>query len=669
MSLPPGFLDDLRARVSLAKVVERKVTWDKRKTNAAKGDYWACCPFHQEKTSSFHVEDRKGFYYCFGCHAKGDAITFLKDAENMSFMEAVEALAGEAGLPMPERDPEAAKREDRRATLSDVMEEAVKFFRLQFRAGKGQTARDYISRRGLTEATVERFEIGFAPDSRTALRDHLTGKGLEPKLLDETGLVIAPEDGGAPYDRFRGRVMFPIRDARGRCIAFGGRALSPDARAKYLNSPETALFDKGRSLFHFGPAREAAGRKGALVVAEGYMDVIALAQAGFDHAVAPLGTAITEDQLRLMWRIADEPVIALDGDEAGLRAAMRLVDVALPLLGPGKSLRFAMMPAGNDPDDLIRAEGPAAMQAALDRAAPMVELLWRRETEDQVFDSPERRSALDERLRAALSKIVDANLRAHYGQAINERRKTLFAPAGGRAGAPPRGGYRPNGRDGARGGRGRRGFLGFGEGFAAMPSADLKSSALARASGREAEARGREAALLLTLLNHPALAERRIEALEEVDFLCRDLDVLRRALISAVTRHDETPDRSALLEEIESRAGMNPLKVLMSAPPARSLGFAAPGADGALAEYGFEETLSRHRALMLSIREVAEAETELSADAGEDVDRRLEAVSNRRFREASPSPPDAGEDETHLSERLRHAIERKIWIKRRDGRN
>lgn len=663
MALPPGFLDELRTRVSLAKIIERKVTWDQRKSQPAKGDYWACCPFHQEKSSSFHVEDRKGFYYCFGCHAKGDAITFLKEAENMDFMEAVQVLAQEAGMPMPERDPEAAKHQDRRAKLVEVMEIAAQFFRLQFRAAKGQEARAYIQRRGLTEATVDRFEIGFAPDSRNTLKEHLTSKGINIKTMDETGLVIVPDDGGTPYDRFRGRVMFPIRDARGRCIAFGGRALSADARAKYLNSPETPLFDKGRSLYHHGPAREAAGKKGALIVAEGYMDVVALAQAGFAHAVAPLGTAITEDQLRLMWRIADEPVIALDGDKAGLRAAMRVIDIALPMLEPGKSLRFALMPEGQDPDDLIKAQGAGAMQSALDKALPMVELLWRRETEDQVFDSPERRSALDARLRAALSKIGDQNLRAHYGQAIKERRAQLFAPAAAQSGNQTS--FKP------AQGKGRRfgGVPSWVMQGGAMPSAEVKSSALARAGGIEAEARGREATMLLTIINHPKLAESRIEALEDMEFVCRDLETIRRALISAVTNDDVTADPSEWLAEIERSIGQPPLPVLMSTPLGREARFAAPDADEDVAEYGFLELLSRHRALVAFFREVREAEMEMAEDVGEELDRRLEAASNRRFSDAVPQFPDADEDEAHLSEKLKNAFNDQIWVKRNKGRS
>ncbi|QIE55914.1 DNA primase [Pikeienuella piscinae] len=651
MSLPPGFLDEIRARVSLAGVIGRKLSWDQKKTNAAKGDYWACCPFHQEKTSSFHVDDRKGFYYCFGCHAKGDAFTFLKDAENMGFMEAVETLARDAGLEMPERDPREAARHDRRASLVEVMELAAAFFRLQLRAGRGQEARDYIRRRGLAEATVERFEIGFAPDTRNALRNHLEGKGVTLKAMDEAGLVIVPEDGGAPYDRFRGRVMFPIRDTRGRCIAFGGRALSADARAKYLNSPETALFDKGRTLFNHGPARSAAAKRGALVVAEGYMDVIALAEAGIDHAVAPLGTAITEDQLRLMWRIADEPVIALDGDRAGLKAAERLIDLALPLLEPGRSLRFALMPEGRDPDDLIRAEGPAAMKAALDRALPMVELLWRREVEGAVLDSPERWAALDKRLHTALATITDQNLRKHYHLALKERRKKLILSSQG-----TRKDAKPFWREQTLGARAPS-FR------TAPPTPEVKSSALVRATGREGEARGREAVLLLTLISHPALAERRIEALEDIEFLCSDLETLRRALISACEGHNAAEDSSAWLEMIEREIGESPLGRLMAIPQARETGFAAEDAGEDVAEHGFEETLARHRAVLALAREIAEAEIEMTQGAGEDLDRRLETVSLRHFREAAPALPESDDDESHLAARLARASESKIWIK------
>jgi DNA primase len=387
---------------------------------------WAPCPFHQEKSASFHVDDSKGFYYCFGCHAKGDAISFIRETENVGFIEAIEILAQEAGMPVPKRDPHAQEKSEQRSELTDVMEQAVQFYRLQLKTAPASEARAYLARRGLSEAIQDRFDMGFAPDVRQGLLQHLTAKGVTPDQLVAAGLCARPEDGGAPYDRFRGRILFPIRDARGRCIALGGRSLDPNARAKYLNSPETVLFDKGRNLYHLKPAREAAGKGQPLIVAEGYMDVIALVEAGFGAAVAPLGTAVTEHQLALLWRIAPEPIIALDGDTAGLRAAYRVIDLALPLMEAGQSLRFAVMPEGQDPDDVIRAGGPSALQTLLDKAMPMVDLLWQREIQGKVFDSPERRAMLDKGLREKIAMIRDPSIRSHYGSAIKELRWALF---------------------------------------------------------------------------------------------------------------------------------------------------------------------------------------------------------------------------------------------------
>lgn len=428
MSLPPGFLDELRGRLSLGQVVGRKVMWDNRKSNAGKGDLWAPCPFHQEKTASFHVDDRKGYYYCFGCHAKGDAISFVRETENVGFMEAVEILAREAGVPMPQRDPQAQERSDRRAELANVMDDAVRYYQLQLKTNVASEARGYLERRGISDAVLERWEIGFAPDQRQGVLSHLTGKGYRAEDVIECGLAARPDDGGAPYDRFRGRIIFPIRDVRNRAIALGGRAMDPNARAKYLNSPETILFDKGRSLFNHGPARAASGKGKPLIVAEGYMDVIALVEAGFEASVAPLGTAITESQLQLLWRMHPEPTIALDGDQAGLRAAMRLIDLTLPLLEPGHSLRFALMPDGKDPDDILRDQGSAALSRILEASIPMVDLLWQRETEGKMFDSPERRAGLEKAFRDRLLLIKDPSIRHHYQAALKDRMWQHFRP-------------------------------------------------------------------------------------------------------------------------------------------------------------------------------------------------------------------------------------------------
>ncbi|WP_341864046.1 DNA primase [Gymnodinialimonas sp. 57CJ19] len=532
MSMPPGFLDELRTRTSIVQVVGRKVMWDNRKSNQAKGDMWAPCPFHQEKSASFHVDDRKGFYYCFGCQAKGDMFKFVQETENVGFMEAVQILAAEAGMPMPERDPRAQQKADKNTELAKVTEAAVQHFRLQLKTQAASDARAYLEGRGMDAATLDRFEIGFAPNARQGIHQTLIDKGMAEEDVILAGLSTRPDDGRAPYDAFRDRIIFPIRDARGRCIGFGGRAMAADARAKYLNSRETPLFDKGRALYNHGPAREAAGKGQPLIVAEGYMDVIALVKAGFGAAVAPLGTAITEDQLRLMWRITDEPIIALDGDKAGLRAAMRLVDLALPLLEGGKSLRFVILPEGQDPDDLIRAQGAAAMQALLDKAQPMVTLLWQRETEGQVFDSPERRAALDGRLRTALQRITDPGLRRHYADAIAELRGALFRP------------QQSNWQQGKGQGAWKKGGAWKGRGFAEaqMPLAATR----ARVGALSGESL-RTGLIVATCIRFPEL----IDVFEDrLDRLTpRDPD---HARLSAHLLRTQTRDAATLLDELNA---------------------------------------------------------------------------------------------------------------------
>ena len=432
MSLPPGFLEELRARISVSQVVGRKVSWDMKKSNQSKGDMWAPCPFHQEKTASFHVDDRKGFYYCFGCHAKGDAISFVKETENVNFIEAVEILAKEAGLQMPQQDPLAKEKSSYRDELFKIMELSVRFYQRSLSSAKGERAREYIKSRQLTSKIIDDFELGFAANNRTDLFDYLSDKNIPEQHIIDTGMCLRPDDGGTVYDRFRDRIMYPIRDSRGRCIAFGGRAMSKNARAKYLNSPETKLFDKGRSLYNFSTARAALNSQSSLIVAEGYMDVIALSQANFKASVAPLGTAITKDQLTLIWRISPEPVIALDGDRAGIGAAYRLVDVALPLIETGKTIKFALMPEGYDPDDLIKERGRDAMQNFVDQSISLADLLWRRETEGFSFNNPEARADLDKRLDLALSNIRDRQLKYHYQQHFKDLKWDAFTKKSGR---------------------------------------------------------------------------------------------------------------------------------------------------------------------------------------------------------------------------------------------
>jgi len=598
MSLPPGFLDELRTRTSLAQVVGRKVMWDTRKSNQGKGDMWAPCPFHQEKTASFHVDDRKGYYYCFGCHAKGDAIKFVQDTENVSFMEAIEILTGEAGMQMPARDPQAQQKADRRTQLLEVTEAAQKFFRMSLRTGAAGAARDYLVRRGLSDAAQERFGIGFAPDGWQNLWDHLQGKGVGADLIHAAGLAKPSQKGGKPYDVFRNRIMFPIADPRGRVIAFGGRAMDPNDGAKYLNSPETDLFDKSRTLYNHGPAREAAGKGLPLLVAEGYMDVIALSEAGFGASVAPLGTAVTESHLQMLWRISDEPIIALDGDTAGVRAALRVIDIALPLLAAGKGLRFALMPEGKDPDDLIRAEGAGAVQAVLDQAMPMVRLLWQRETEGKVFDSPERKASLDKALREKIKLIQDPNLRSHYGEEIKHLRWNLFRPA--RAG-------------GAR------------KAWSAQPQvwAETKSSLLV-AAGDTAQDRLREGVILAAVLSTPEIAEEFEPQLERM--VCSDPDCAR--LRDAILRNAGGPDdlRAKVTEEL----GPEPLETLLSARHVAVVPCVRTPGNIDMARMTVAEALAKLEAQRGLKAEIAEAEHDLNALADEVLTRRLRDAAKAR---------------------------------------
>jgi len=679
MALPDGFLDELRNRVSIAQVAGRKVTWDSHKSNPAKGDMWAPCPFHNEKTASFHVDDAKGFYYCFGCHAKGDALSFVRETENVGFMEAVEILASEAGMTMPAPDPQAAKRAEKRAGLAEVMEMAVAWTRMQLSSAAAQAARDYLNRRGLTPETLKTFEVGFAPDNRTAMLNHLRDKGVPEADIVAAGLAIKPDDGGKPYDRFRGRIMFPIRDARGRAIAFGGRAMDPNARAKYLNSPETPLFDKGRALYNIQAAREASGKTGALIVAEGYMDVIALSQAGLAHAVAPLGTAITDNQLQMLWRICPEPVIALDGDRAGIDAAIRLIDVALPMLDPGRALRFCLMPEGQDPDDLIKAEGPAAMLALLEKAVPMVDLLWRRETEGKSFDSPERRAALDARLRDALRLIRDPILQSHYRDAIREKRADLFgtpspsARNGGRDDGRP-GGFGGSGGYGGRGNRPWNGRSSRGRDAPAMPLPSTRASILARPDTDTSfsAARIRESAILMGCLNHPTLLGDLEAELDAMRFLCPDLDGLRRCILqvaeAALNAEGITLDASAFRAEVARLQGSEPADILMAVGQVRDNPHLRSTAEASTALVLIREEMTKHRATIGAEAERLEAETEITGVADEGLTWRLGQASAAR--EASmrsrASDPNGGEEDTAaLSNALQDMIEREIWRKRR----
>jgi DNA primase len=585
MAFPPSFLEELRNRVSLAQVVGRRVKLIRRGR-----EHTGLCPFHNEKTPSFTVSEEKGFFHCFGCGAHGDVIGFVMRAGNLSFPEAVEQLARQAGLPIPEMAPGDRERAERATTIANALEAAAKWFESQLAGQSGAGPRRYLEGRGVAAETAARFRLGYAPAARTAMKEALLARGLAEPLLVEAGLLVKPEDGGAAYDRFRDRLMFPISDRRGRVIAFGGRALG-DGKPKYLNSPETPLFHKGRTLYNLALAREAAREAGTVIVAEGYMDVIALAQAGFAHAVAPLGTALTEEQMEELWRLAAEPILCFDGDAAGLRAAYRAAERCLPLLKPGRSFRFALLSGGQDPDDLVRGGGAAAMAAVLEAAVPLAEMLWRMQAEGRPLDTPERRAAMEKALMDLVGAMRDTTVQGYYRRHFQERLRQAFAPAprpGG--GRPPQRGARPAGP--------------------AVPPPP--------------PAARRERLLLAVALQHPDLAARHAEDLAGIELESRDLDSLRGAILHETSRAPGL-DSAALRRHLCEHGFAELVEQLVGSDVKHLESFARPDASLAEAEAGWMHTLARQRRRGLK-GEVADAGAVLAKDWSEDSLNRLKGL-------------------------------------------
>ena len=530
MAFPPQFLDELRVRASLVGVVSRRVKLIKKGR-----EFHGLCPFHNEKSPSFTVNEEKGFFHCFGCGAHGDAIGFEMRAHHLSFTEAVERLAAECGLEVPKATPEERRIEARRASFHDAMEAGCQFFEKQLRGPLGRDGLAYLRDRGLSDETIARFRLGWSPDGREALKTALMSEACPESLLTEVGLLKKPDNGGASFDFFRGRVMFPVTDRRGRVIAFGARTLG-DGQPKYLNSPDTPLFHKGSTLYGLAHARETARERNMVMAVEGYMDVIALHQAGFGFAVAPLGTALTEAQIEELWRLADEPILCFDGDNAGQRAMARAAERGVPILKPGKSLRFAQLPAPEDPDSLIKAKGPAAMQAVLDNAQGLFEVVWRLTTDGRDLDTPERRAALEKELKDKAFSITDETVRYQYLQAFRDKMRALARPA-----------WVPTGKGGA-GGNGRRADFKRRPGEPPLRGVDGRLPGAGRPLPPGADdatwLRRAEAKLLALLIWHPPLVEQVFESLGETGFSQKSLDNLRRGILKHLQNvHDLDSDQ------------------------------------------------------------------------------------------------------------------------------
>ncbi|WP_376986457.1 DNA primase [Bosea sp. R86505] len=626
MKFPPSLLEEIKARLPVSAVVGKRVRLAK-----AGREWKGLSPFNAEKTPSFFVNDQKASFFDFSSGKNGDIFKFVMETEGLSFPEAVEKLAAEAGVTLPKITQEAQVQEERRKGLHEVVELAARYFESELMGDRGGHARRYLASRGLDGEARTRFRLGYGPADRFALRDHLAGKGVSAELMMEAGLLVHGEEIAVPYDRFRDRIMFPIHDSRGRVVAFGGRAMSAEVSAKYLNSPETPLFHKGSLLFNHHNARKAAHDTGQAIVVEGYVDVIAMALAGFPQTVAPLGTALTEDQLTLLWRMADEPVICLDGDKAGRKAASRAIDIALPLLEPGKSLSFALLPEGQDPDDLARSGGKAAIAEVLGAARPLVDMLWTREVEAGPLDTPERRAAFERRLKEPLGRIRDETTRKHYRREMDERLAQLFASAAPARAERREGGY-PRGR-GQGGGAARGGRGGF-----PQPSpwsvGPLKASSQLTRTKIMARGRGedtREAFILLALASHPALILRCADEIADLSLDGPAAERFRQALLDAAM--EGVLDEEALANRLEQPRVREAQAQLMAVTgPAERLKLAQAADPESVFDSIRQAIVLHHRARTLH-SELKAAERALADEATEanfawikDVKARLETI-------------------------------------------
>jgi len=625
MAFSPAFLDELRARINLSDVVGRRVRLIRRGR-----EHTGLCPFHNEKTPSFTLNDDKGFFHCFGCGAHGDVVGFVMKTENLTFPEAVERLAEEAGLPIPKSAPEDKARAKVELSLFAVTEAACKWFQEHLKAPDGRVAREYLVRRGVDAATVAKFRLGFAPSSNGALKVALAAQGFPESLMITAGLLVVPEDGRAAYDRFRGRLMFPIEDPRGRVVAFGGRILG-DGEPKYLNSPETPLFHKGRLLYGLRHARDilkapnAAGAQPSLLVVEGYMDAIAALSVGI-AAVAPLGTALGEDQIALLWRLVPEPVLCFDGDNAGLRAAGRAAERGLPLVKPGFSLSFAALPKGDDPDTLVRRAGRAGLEEVMARARPLADMLFDLAATGRPVDTPERRAAVEKALADRAARIQDKVVREHYSRYFRRRLWEAFgdyqSPVGLRV--APKLGERSGRFDARRAGPAQR----------VTPQLDRLGA------GPEGQAEARERVLLLTVLNHPAILPDVAEELSSAPIGSPELDSLRAALLDIAAHHPDLDSAGVKLHLTER--GFGGIVSRLAARETEVLeGFARSGASSEEAYEGFRHVLARHVRIALLRADLRVAEEELARNMTDEGWDRFVALRRAIIDEGEP---DAAEE-------------------------
>jgi DNA primase len=648
MTISPAFLEEIRARVPLSDLAGRRIALQR-----AGREWKAPCPFHAEKTPSFYINDQKAFFHCFGCGAHGDAVGFLMRHDGLSFPEAVEQLAGLAGMEMPRPEPEERQKYDRLKQLADVLEAAAKWFEAQLRSPAGQGALSYLKGRGLDDRAIAEFRLGYAPPASDSLRAALTGMGHDPAHLEEVGLIRKPDDGRSPYSFFRNRVIFPVADKRGRVIAFGGRILEGEG-PKYVNSPEHALFHKGLILYGLARARTAISKGERPIVVEGYMDVIAFQRAGLGGAVAPLGTALTEGQLAELWKSQDPkvardlpPILCFDGDGAGQRAAVRAVERILPMLGPARSVAVAFLPQGEDPDSLVRRGGADEARRILDGALPLVDTLWQFATAGRALATPEQRAGLWAELDAQIATIADRHVQSLYRVELKQRFDALFMPQ--------------------RFGQSRSAYSATAPAAGRFGARDRKFP-FAPPGPRPArvwQASDLEARIFLAMtINHPFLFEELSEIFAEIDIPVA-WKPLSQTLFAVLSQ--DTLDAQALSLHLKATGYAPVLEDVLGPGTTEHAGFVKPETPEAKVRAGWRDVWARAHRRGLD-KELAAARSD--PNRGDDLSlERISRLSERRL-----DPPDtieeagesAGIDPKVLLDRaIAHAL--RAPVKRRPG--
>ena len=581
MAFSPRLLEDIKNRISLVEIIGRTVRLIKKGR-----EFHGLCPFHQEKTPSFTVNEDKGFFHCFGCGEHGSVFDFIMKTRNLNFPEAVEQLANEANIEIPITTPEELRKQKRSRGIHEVMELATIYYENILKSPSGEKANQYLKQRGIIDKSVKEFRLGFAPNSRDQLRTELSKKGIPDTLMIDAGLLIRPDNvERAPYDRFRGRIIFPIGDKRGKIIAFGGRALG-DREPKYLNSPETPIFTKGHNLYSLDRASNSINKADKIIVVEGYTDVISLYQAGYKNCVAPLGTALTESQVRLLWRWTSEPILCFDGDTAGQRAAGRAATNILPHLKPEKSLSFVLLPEGEDPDNLIKTQGVNAIKSLINVAEPLSEILWRISKKGYRLETPEDRAGFDKRLREMALLIEDKTVQKYYLDSFKQRLWEEFTRS-----KKPRQYYKKAGTP--------------------LP---IKNSTT---SGTIDVNLIQQAILIITLINYPMLIEKIGEQLAATEFNSSELDKLRQEVLKTLASNP-TLNHEELKDYLNKNGFLNLLGILSSGQFLNHTSFAQPGGNIELVHRGWEQTFRLFQRNQL-LDEIKKVEKELAENPTREV--------------------------------------------------